>query len=867
MDRRSTTNSRRIDQGSIVGLFNTFLIHQFHCAFFLPGVTLKAAKVVGSEALGLSERFLKHREQGVKPRCDFSVTSIDTAVVDGHVLRGSLLLPKGLEGPFPSVLLRTPYGRKAEMGQSVLAKQGYAVLVQDTRGRFSSSGEFVPMITQSNIRSAVFRPGGAVSFELVVLWFYLVLHLMKDLGRDRWSFVRKLWQGIREEKLRKAFKSLPMGKVDEIILGSPNSFLQAGLSAHGDASSGFWEGKEKLCNFEKPIPPCHILTGWYDFFLEGALEDFQMALRRGSHVSLTDSENCMTGKGQVFEKTMLSTFDEHLKGDLRWHGQSQEDPGQRPLSMVSASAEEHHDRRVHLYVLGLGWRHYRSYPPLTVMESWHLGSSFDLRRTSQEVNHSFLESGTPQIGAAGLTRRRLLLTPLPLAGWCARCWGALVLMPAATLDGPVRPLSELMWMCTSLALWPERSQRPGLQPVALRLLRACGGFARLLHTTRCCPPSGQKSALVQFDTLVQRCFSSFTGIHCSVQQWAQATRGLPLAGLGLRSTSTHSPAAYLVSVGACLQQCCDLDPTYPADLTASPDVLDAMRLFNACLDAGQHLSAAAALTRQQQDLSRLLDKAGWDAQMAAASAVERTSLVSEGELGGRAFLAAIPHGSRQMESALFVAELRLRLQVADAAEDTWCPKCDAVLDTHSHHAAVCLAGGERTQRRHAVRDLISSWAERVGLRPEKEKPGLLLPQHPDDHRSCQRRPADIFIPVFNGAPTAFDIAVTASQRLDTLAEAGHVAAAAATAYTEVKRKHLNTAELCAAQNVRFQPLVAETTGVWSPEAARVLRQVARTAALRSGDDVGLAQANLFQEACILIRGIVPVRPFAAALSG
>ena len=39
------------------------------------------------------------------------------------------------------------------------------------------------MITQSNIRSAVFRPGGAISFELLVLWFYLVLHLMKD-----WEF-------------------------------------------------------------------------------------------------------------------------------------------------------------------------------------------------------------------------------------------------------------------------------------------------------------------------------------------------------------------------------------------------------------------------------------------------------------------------------------------------------------------------------------------------------------------------------------------------------------------------------------------------------------------------------------------------------
>ena len=81
------------------------------------------------------------------------------------------------------------------------------------------------------------------------------------MQHDRLSFFKKLWQGMREEKLRKAFRSLPMGRVDEIILGSPNSFLQAGLSAHGDASSSFWEGKEKLCSFRKPIPPCHILTG------------------------------------------------------------------------------------------------------------------------------------------------------------------------------------------------------------------------------------------------------------------------------------------------------------------------------------------------------------------------------------------------------------------------------------------------------------------------------------------------------------------------------------------------------------------------------------------------------------------------------
>eukprot|EP00435_Cladocopium_sp_Y103_P015127 s596_g3.t1 len=421
------------------------------------GFMLQAAKVVTSEALGLSSRLLKHREQGVTPQCSFSVTSIDTAVVDGIILRGSLLLPEGVEGPFPAVLLRTPYGRKAEMGQSVLAKQGYAVLVQDTRGRFSSSGEFVPvqheqvdgeatvawmrrqvwcngkvgvtgvsylgftawacvdgadvdaivpMITQSNIRSAVFRPGGAISFELLVLWFYLVLHLMKDLSRDRLSFVRKLWQGMREGKLRRAFKSLPMGKVDEIILGSPNSFLQAGLVAHGDESDGFWEGKEKLCNFEKPIPPCHILSGWYDFFLEGALEDFQMAKQRGSHVSLTVGPThhwSLLGFRQVFERTMLSCFDEHLKGDLRWHGQSLHGP-HRSQNLSASAASSENGMRVHLYVMGLGWRHYPTYPPPARSSAWSLNSDFSLRAGNllqKDLEHSYHYNPARPTPAAG----------------------------------------------------------------------------------------------------------------------------------------------------------------------------------------------------------------------------------------------------------------------------------------------------------------------------------------------------------------------------------------------------------------------------------------------------------------------------------
>ena len=96
---------------------------------------------------------------------------------------------------------------------------------------------------------------------------------------------------------------------------------------------------------------------------------------------------------------------------------------------------------------------------------------------------------------------------------------------------------------------------------------------------------------------------------------------------------------------------------------------------------------------------------------------------------------------------------------------------------------MCVAGGERTQRHNAVRDLVFAWAERAGLRPEKERTGLLLPQCPDDTQSARRRPADVYLPALSGSPAALDFAITAPQRQETLAMAGRATGAAADAYT------------------------------------------------------------------------------------
>ena len=61
---------------------------------------------------------------------------------DGTTLYGDLFLPAG-GGAFPTLLQRTPYNKESPTSLAFRAAgEGYAVLVQDTRGRWNSGGDF-----------------------------------------------------------------------------------------------------------------------------------------------------------------------------------------------------------------------------------------------------------------------------------------------------------------------------------------------------------------------------------------------------------------------------------------------------------------------------------------------------------------------------------------------------------------------------------------------------------------------------------------------------------------------------------------------------------------------------------------------------
>src|ERR1017187_8849515 len=68
---------------------------------------------------------------------------------DGVKLVADIYQPE-TEGKFPVLLERTPYNRAGGAGSaSAMAAHGYIVIIQDTRGRFDSQGEFYPFRYES----------------------------------------------------------------------------------------------------------------------------------------------------------------------------------------------------------------------------------------------------------------------------------------------------------------------------------------------------------------------------------------------------------------------------------------------------------------------------------------------------------------------------------------------------------------------------------------------------------------------------------------------------------------------------------------------------------------------------------------------
>jgi len=237
-------------------------------------------------------------------------------------------------GPFPTLLMRQPYGR--DIASTVVyahpvwfARHGYNVVIQDVRGRGDSDGEFYPFRNEgtdgadtiawlrtrpesngrvgmygfsyqgmTQLLAAVEQPEGLqcispgmTACDLYNGWFYQggVLRLASTLG---WG-LQLLKEDARRKKLREASDRLEHAWAQ---LASQTSALpiRAHPALHGeglpryvldwfdhDTPDAYWSALDVSHRLERiNIPALHI-SGWYDMFLRGSVDGF-LALRKSA---------------------------------------------------------------------------------------------------------------------------------------------------------------------------------------------------------------------------------------------------------------------------------------------------------------------------------------------------------------------------------------------------------------------------------------------------------------------------------------------------------------------------------------------------------------------------------------------------------
>jgi putative CocE/NonD family hydrolase len=245
---------------------------------------------------------------------------------DGVRLSTDVYLPDA-PGPFPVILVRTPYNNNVEASVQdavFFAQRGYAFVVQDVRGRFDSEGEWSPFVHEaqdgydtqewcgtqpwstgkvgtsgasyvaltqwlpaplrnphltamaprvgfSNLFHNWVYTGGAFQLGFNLRWGAIQMH-------TRTNQVQYLWMPP-EQHLAGLFWHLPLISGDENA-GRVCEFYREWM--RHPAYDSYWE---KLGNIEKDYDqidvPAYGFGGWYDVFLQSTLNNFMGVRRRG----------------------------------------------------------------------------------------------------------------------------------------------------------------------------------------------------------------------------------------------------------------------------------------------------------------------------------------------------------------------------------------------------------------------------------------------------------------------------------------------------------------------------------------------------------------------------------------------------------
>lgn len=340
----------------------------------------------------------------------------------------------------PTILIRTPYGKNGILGffntftAQRLAERGYNVAVQDVRGRFKSEGTFIPYQNEasdgralldwvneqswSNGKFAMWGasylgycqyaiastnpeglvalaptmtnseiggvPEHALELDLILRW----LLMLDAMGNPKLSVSEKAGriasEGVQSKLVTQAANHLPLSEADNALLGYDAPFFQE-WNDHPDPNDPYWTNiglKEEMAD----APPGYFVGGWYDFFIDGILEDYERQVSAGMTPYLTVGPwRHIDSRYQSEQmREMISWYDMHLLG-----------------------AEPFREKPVRLYIMGSKeWRDFEAFPPISKPLAYYLLDGGWLSQTASTSDTSTSAytydpaNPTPNIGGA-----------------------------------------------------------------------------------------------------------------------------------------------------------------------------------------------------------------------------------------------------------------------------------------------------------------------------------------------------------------------------------------------------------------------------------------------------------------------------------
>jgi uncharacterized protein len=319
---------------------------------------------------------------------DLRVTMDDGAVLlaDRYVARAAR------EEPQPTVLVRSPYGRRQLFGLifgRLLAERGLQVVLQSVRGTFGSQGTFSPFDERTDglatlrwiraqpwhaqrigmigpsylglvqwavapdaghdlaalaiqVSASQFHgqsyPGGSLALETAISWLVLVT------AQERPLAPLAMTRALR--RLPALFAQLPVADLDAHATGAEVAWFREALASPG-REDAYWVARDFAAGVGNVTAPVQLLGGWHDIFLPWMLEDFAalQAAGRAPQLVIGPWTHIAPGMLAAGLREGLGWLRAHLLDDHRLV---------RPSSVrVFVTGEP----------AGSGWRDLRGWPP------------------------------------------------------------------------------------------------------------------------------------------------------------------------------------------------------------------------------------------------------------------------------------------------------------------------------------------------------------------------------------------------------------------------------------------------------------------------------------------------------------------------